>query len=335
MTVRILQVDQDPSLVPYAYESEAVARAGGELILADCTTEAEVMEHGSDSEILWLTWRPVITPAVMRALPRCRLIVRWGVGYDQIDVAAASELGIAVANAPSYGTDDVAEHAIALLLSAARRVTRFDRGMRRGEWPDVFSSGMRRVRGRTLGIVGLGRIGSAVAARARGLGLNVVAVDIRLDDAEIRRRQAEPRSLSELLGEADYVSLHVPLTSETTHLIDSAALARLKPGAVLVNTSRGPVVDQAALLVALEQGRLAGAALDVFEQEPLAADSPLRSMEQVILTPHAAGYSLDSWEDLRKEMCDTAADWIAHGWSENVVNPEVRPRLRPRELTPV
>src|SRR5438132_418470 len=123
MTIRVLQVDQDPTLAPYAYEAEALRQVDGELVVADCSTEAEVIEHGRDAEILWHTWRPVVTPTVMRALPQVRLIVRWGVGYEQIDVAAATELGIAVANSPGYGTDDVAEHAIALLLSWARRIS--------------------------------------------------------------------------------------------------------------------------------------------------------------------------------------------------------------------
>jgi D-3-phosphoglycerate dehydrogenase len=205
MTIRVLQVDQDPTLAPYAYEADALRQAGGELILADCTTEAEVIQHGPDAEILWLSWRPVVTPAVMRALPRCRLIVRWGVGYDQIDVAAATELGIAVANSPGYGTDDVAEHALALLMSWARRVGWFTARMRLGQWPDSTTTGMHRLRGRTLGIVGLGRIGSAVAARARGLGLRVIAYDPAHSADEISRRQAEAHSLQDLLAEADYV----------------------------------------------------------------------------------------------------------------------------------
>src|SRR5262249_44931499 len=140
----------------------------------------------------------------------------------------------------------------------------------------------------------------------------------------------EPASFEDLLAQADYVSVHVPLSDATRHLIDAAALARMKPEALLVNTSRGPVVDEAALVEALRGGQLAGAALDVFDEEPLAPGSRLRELEQVVLTPHAAGYSLEAWNDLRHEMCDTAIDFLTTGWASPIVNPEVRPNLRPR-----
>lgn len=266
----------------------------------------------------------------MDALPALRLVVRAGVGYDQIDVPAATARGIAVANAPTYGTDDVAEHALALLLAWARRVPQLDRGMRTDGWPAVAQFPIHRLRGQTLGIVGLGRIGSGLARRARGIGLRVVACDPVLNADQIKARDVEPTSFEDLLAQSDYVSIHVPLSDATRHLIDAAALARMKPEALLVNTSRGPVVDEAALADALASGRLGGAALDVFEEEPLAPSSPLRSFEQAVLTPHAAGYSLEAWNDLRHEMCDTAIDFLTTSWAGPIVNPQVRPTLRPR-----
>jgi D-3-phosphoglycerate dehydrogenase len=329
MTVQVFQVDRSPRLMPYAYEQEAIRRAGGELIIDQCATEAEIVERARGAEILFVSWSRLVTSDVMDALPRCRLIARWGVGYDQIDVEAATARGIAVANAPTYCGDEVAEHAIALLLTVARRLIWSHERMRAGEWQSVGGP-VHRLAGRTLGIIGCGRIGSKVAARALGLGFRVIAYDRYRPDADLRALGVTPRAFNEVLAEADYLTLHVPLTAETRHLIDGAALAKMKPEAMLVNTSRGPVIDESALIDALTAGRLAGAGLDVFEAEPLDPASPLRSLEHVVLTPHVAAYSMESIEALRREMCETAANWIAHGWSGNVVNPEVRDRLRPR-----
>jgi D-3-phosphoglycerate dehydrogenase len=328
----VFLIDRLAVFEPYEIELDRLGEAGYELTLDDCQTPQDVIQRADGAEIIWISWRGLVTPEVMDALPSLRLIVRAGVGYDQIDVAAATARGIAVANAPTYGTDDVAEHALALLLAWARRVPQLDRGMRSERWPAVAQFPIHRLRGQTLGIVGLGRIGSALARRARGIGLRVLGSDPLLGDEEIKRREVEPAAFEDLLAQADYVSLHVPLSDATRHLIDAAALARMKPEALLVNTSRGPVVDQGALLEALSSGQLAGAALDVFEEEPLAPDSPLRSLEQVVLTPHAAGYSLEAWNDLRHEMCDTAIDFLTTGWARPIVNPEVQPTLRPRPV---
>jgi D-3-phosphoglycerate dehydrogenase len=160
----------------------------------------------------------------------------------------------------------------------------------------------------------------------------VLAYDPLLTADQIRARDAEPSSFEDLLGQADYVSLHVPLSASTRQLMNAEALARMKPDALLVNTSRGPVVDQAALVDALQREQLAGAALDVFEDEPLSVDSPLRRLRQVILTPHAAGYSEEAWRDLRQEMCDTAISFLTTGWAEAIVNPEVRAALRTKPV---
>lgn len=330
MTIRVFQVDPFGPLAPYTYEREAIAKAGGELVIGECDSEADVIAQAGEAEILLLTWKSILTPTVMSALPRVRLMIRWGVGYDMIDAVAATERGIAVANAPTYATEEVAEQAIALLMASARRVGWFHDRLRQGGWPAARSNPIYRMNGRTLGIVGLGRIGTATAWRARGLGLNVIACDPALDDGTIRARHAEPRSFDQVLAESDYVSVHVPLSPATRGLIDAAALAKMKPGAILVNTSRGPVIDEPALIAALQSGHLGGAGLDVFEVEPLPTDSPLRTMEHVVLTPHMAAYSEASWHGLRVEMCETVTEWIRDGWSKAVVNPQVRSRLRPR-----
>jgi D-3-phosphoglycerate dehydrogenase len=329
MVVRVFQVDRSPRMMPYAFEQEAIRKAGGEFVIGQCTSEAEIAERAQEAEILFVAGSRLVTPAVMDALPQCRLIVRWGVGFDMIDVAAATTRGIAVANAPTYCTDEVAEHAIALLLAIARRMVLSHERMRAGGW-QLPDGPIHRLTGRTLGIVGCGRIGSKVATRALGLGFRVIAYDRYRSDEALRAIGVTPRTFDEVLTEADYLTLHVPLTGETRQLIDAAALAKMRPEAMLVNTSRGPVIDEAALIAAMSSGRLAGAALDVFEEEPLDPASPLRSLEHVVLTPHYAAYSIESIEAIRREMCETVAEWIGTGWSERVVNPEVRGRLRPR-----
>jgi D-3-phosphoglycerate dehydrogenase len=329
VTVQVFQVDSSPRLRPYAYEIGAIREAGGEFVVASCTTEAEIIEQGRDAEIMLVSWSKMVTPAVMDALPKLRLIARWGVGYDMIDVDAATARGIAVVNTPTYCGDEVAEHAIALLFACARRVTWAHERMRNGEY--VFPPyTIHRLSGSTLGIIGCGRIGSKVASRALGLGMKVIAYDKYRPDEELRALGVEPRSFDEVLSTADYITLHTPLNPRTRHLIDAAVLAKIRPGTMLINTSRGAVIDQASLVDALANNRLAAAGLDVFEQEPLPADNPLRALEHVTLTPHTAAFSEESIELLRREMVENVAEWIATGWCHKIVNPEVRGNLRAR-----
>jgi D-3-phosphoglycerate dehydrogenase len=326
--IEVLQVDPAPDLEPFTYEQEALQSAGARLVMGNCATPEELIEKGQGAEILWLAWKPKITSQVMEALPRCRLVVRWGVGFDQIDVEAATRLGIAVANSPTYCTIDVAEHTIALLVAMAREVTWFNQRMHAGAWPGQKARRIHRLTGRVLGILGVGRIGAAVSARAAALGLRVIGYDPNLSEDVIRARGVEPVELDRLLKESDFVSLHLPLTVETRHLINAATLARMKPDAILINAGRGPLVDEAALVAGLEAGHLAGAALDVFESEPLAPTSGLVSAENVTLTSHIAGYSIESWADLRAEVCRTSIDWMKTGWASTILNPQVRGRLR-------
>lgn len=330
MTIKAFQVDPLPALMPYDLEKEIIARAGGELVVGDCSTPEDVIAQAGDAEVLLLTWKSILTPKVMDALPNVRLMIRWGVGFDMIDADAAAARGIAVANCPTYATQEVAEEAIALLMACGRRVGWFHERVRAGGWPPALGNPIKRINGRTLGIIGIGRIGSATAWRAKGLGLKVIAYDKYLSDDEVRARGAEPRTLDQLLAESDFISLHTPLNNETRHMIDAGVMARMKQGVYLINTSRGPVIDEAALCDALRSGQIAGAGLDVFEKEPLPADAPIRQMEHVVLLPHKAAWSEESWQALRQEAADTVATWIRDSWAPNVVNPAVRPNLRPR-----
>lgn len=222
-----------------------------------------------------------------------RVLARCGTGYDNIDVAAAREHGIEVVYVPDYGIDDVADHALALMLACARRIAYADRRVRAGAWPGYGELGpMFRLRGRTLGLFGYGRIGRRLGEKGEALGMRVLAHDPYVAGAAATRE--------ELFETADVVSVHAPLTPETRHAVGAAELAAMKPGAILVNTARGAIVDTVALATALRDGPLGGAGIDVFEEAPLPADHPLRACENVVLTPHSAAYTEEALAEVRK-----------------------------------
>jgi D-3-phosphoglycerate dehydrogenase len=319
----VLQVEYVGDLDPYDYEIDRLSGVGASLTVARCADGDELARRAAGADVIWLEWTPHLTRAVLERLPRCGLVMRWGVGYDQIDVAAATELGIAVANAPSYCTEDVAEHAIGLLLSVSRQIVMRHEQMRAGLWR-AGPVPIRRIQGSTVGVVGLGRIGRRVAELAGALGARVLGAD----PVAAAPPGVQAVDLATLLAESDFVTLHVPMSGENRHLIDADTLGQLKPGAVLVNTSRGGVVDQAALLEALASGQLGGAALDVFETEPLPADSPLRAAPNLVITCHEAANSERSLGDLRREICSATLEWLTTGWAASIVNPEIRGRER-------
>jgi D-3-phosphoglycerate dehydrogenase len=323
---RVFHADYVGDLEPLDYERAQLRHIGAELVAGHCADQDELISKAEDAEVIWLEWVPPVDAYVLQALPHCRLVMRWGAGYDQIDVKAATKLGVAVANAPDYCTENVAEHALALLLAMTRGVAAGNAAMHGGGWRDPAVV-HQRLAGRTLGIIGLGRIGRRVAELGAAFGCTIIAHDIRADLAAADGiRLAD---LAELMAEADFVSLHTVLNEQSRHLVNAELLAGAKPGQLLVNTSRGGVIDQAALLAAIEAGTVAGAALDVFETEPLPADSPLRSSPAIVLTPHEAASSTEATDDLRAEMCQATAQWFTTGWTNSVVNPEVRATLRP------
>lgn len=328
MSGKVFQVDHSHFLVPYTYETTRLTEAGITLEEGYCESPEDVIQRAVAADVLWLSWKPNIDRAILEMLPRVRLVIRWGIGYEQIDLEAATELGIAVANAPTYGTDDVAEHTLALLLALERRIVSFDSDMRNGGWTTPQAGSIRRIRGRTVGLLGVGRIGAAFARRAQGIGLNVIGFDSYRSAEDFVAIGVEQVGVEELAARSDYISVHVPHTPETNSFVDAGFLAQMKPTAYLINTARGKVVNEVDLVAALEAGTIAGAGLDVFWTEPLAGDSPLRKLPNVILTPHYAGYSSDSWADLREEMCRTTIEFLANGWAETIVNPQVRDRLR-------
>ncbi len=321
--VSVLQVEYVGTLAPYDYEERVLAQAGATLTVTRCADENELVVRARDADVIWLEWTPRVSRALLEQLPRCGLVMRWGVGYDQIDVAAATELGIAVANAPTYCTDDVAEHTVGMMLALSRQIVVGHEGMRNGLWP-ARNASIRRLRTSTVGIIGLGRIGRRVAELAAAFGAKVLAYDLFDTAAE----GVENVGLSTLLAGSDFVSLHVPVSDATRKMINAATLAEMKPGAYLVNASRGGLIEEADLIDACTSGALAGAALDVFETEPLPPDHPLRKISSVILTPHQAASSERSVGDLRREMSEATVNWVTRGWTPSIVNPEIRGRQR-------
>ena len=252
-------------------------------------------------------------PERIDGMQRCRIIVRYGIGVDNVALEAARRRGIVVANVPDYCVDEVADHALALMLAVLRRVVPAHRVVRDGRWDVTVMAGVRRLRELTLGVVGFGRIGRTVGTKASALGMRVVAYDPWVPAEAIRSAGAQPVSLDELLAQADVVTLHCPLTPETRHLLGAAQLARMKPTAYLVNTSRGELVDADALAEALRSGKLAGAALDVLPQEPPPAGHPLLSLDNVVVTPHVAWYSEDSLVELRTKAAQQVREVLLGG----------------------
>jgi len=265
------------------------------------------------------------TPRVFEKAHELRVIARSGVGYDAVDVAAATQRGIAVTITPGTNHDAVAEQTFALIFALAKRVVSRHLEVKAGEWKRVPSLALR---GATLGVVGLGRIGKTVALHGLGFGMRVLAAEAYPDHAFLERHAVTLLPLAELLRQADWVSLHAPLTPETRHLIDRHTLASMKPTAYLVNTARGGLVNEADLLEALKKGTIAGAALDVFEQEPPGV-SPLFALPNVVLSPHIAGIDEQSWRDMALMAAQSIARLSRGDWPvEQVVNPEVRGRFR-------
>jgi len=290
-----------------------------EVVLLAGRPVAELERALADAHALIVRSETRVTAALLSHAPHLLIVARAGVGVDNIDVPAATRRGIAVINAPGANTISAAEHTLALLLALARRVPWAAEAMRRGEWDRKRFEGTE-LRGKTLGLVGLGRIGGYVASLARAFGMVVLAHDPYLAPERAAELHVKVVGLEDLLRASDVVSLHLALTPQTQRLINSDRLQVMKPGAVLVNTARGELVDEMALVAAIENGRLAGAALDVFATEPLAADSPLRRLERVILTPHLAASTAEAQERVSTETCSAVREALLQGDLSGALN---------------
>jgi len=308
------------------YEREIIERAGGTFIDGNELPRAEALRLCEEAEGIMLR-RSTITAEMIRRFRRCKIICRCGVGTDSVDARAATEANIIVGHVQTYGTDDVSTHAIALLLSCARKIVPTHLRMMDGDWDVHGGDPIFRTAGKTLGIVGLGNIGRVVARKLSGWNLRLLATDPFVEPGLARSLNVTLVDLETLCRESDFISLHCPLLPETKHLMNARTLALLKPAAVLVNTSRGPVVDARALLEALAAKPLAQAALDVFEEEPLPADSPLRRHPRVTVTDHTAWYSEESQADLQRMAAEEVARVCTGGLPRSLANPEVLKKL--------
>lgn len=289
------------------YEREVLPASQFELVEAQCTTEEEVIRAAHDADALLNQYAP-ITRKVIERLERCQVIARYGVGVNTIDLQAATDKGIYVANVPDYCRDEVADHALALMLSWLRKIVVAHQEIRGGRWDFKATRPIYRLRGRTLGLVGFGNIPRALAEKAKPLGLQVIAYDPYCQPDAAREHGVELVSLAELCRRADVLSVHAPLTDETRGLIGREQFQLMKREALIVNTSRGPVIDEIALIDALREQQIAGAALDVVEQEPIDRQNPLLAMDNVILTPHVAWYSEEAEQEMRTKAAQSIRD---------------------------
>lgn len=284
-------------------EQQILNEIDAELVRAQCTTEEEVAAQIGDPDAIITQWAP-LPRSVLSKLTRCKAICRNGVGVDNIDLEACKELGIAVLNVPAYSIPEVADQAIALSLALLRFIQPTVDFVRGGGWGEDAILPARRLEELVFGVIGLGRIGRASAKRAKPFFKKVIGFDAFLKGKDVENVDEVKATAEEVFKEADIITLHVPLSDETRHLVNAERLAMMKPSAFIVNTCRGPVVDTEALTAAIAAGKLAGAGLDVHDPEPLPEEHPLRSFPNVIITPHVAYYSTDSVLQARRETCE-------------------------------
>jgi D-3-phosphoglycerate dehydrogenase len=318
-------------LTDYVWESLDVERKilgeNVELVPLQTKEPEEFLAQAADCDALLNTYAGPITAEAMSKMPNCRIIARYGIGVDTIDLEAATAAGIIVTNNPTYCIEEVAEHTMALLLSAARKVTFYDRQVRAGQWAVPPGKPMFRLSGSTLGLVGFGNIARQVAVRAAAFGMRVLFADPFIQDGQFDA-PGKKMELHDMLRESDFVSLHPPLTTQTRKMINDDAFSHMKPTAVLVNCARGPVIDTDALVRALDAKKIAGCALDTIDPEPLPDPHPLRGRENVIINPHAAWYSEQAMVGLQAGAPNEVRRVLAGEWPVNVVNRAVKGKNR-------
>jgi D-3-phosphoglycerate dehydrogenase len=297
-----------------------VARAGAELRLAAQPTPDAILAVAKDADAMLVTYAK-INGDMIRQMTKCKIISRFGIGVDNVDIEAATKQGIVVTKVPDYCIDEVSDHAMALLLSLVRKIPFSSARAHAGRWEMPAVTPIHRLRGTILGLVGFGRIPQLVAPKAKAFGMRVMAYDPYVSLNVMEQAGVGRLEFPELLRISDYISIHSPLLPETHHLFSDAVFAQMKTGTVIVNTSRGPLVDEAALARALDSKQLAGAALDVLEQEP-PVSSPLFGRDNVILTPHTSFYSVESLEELQTKAAEEVVRVLSGQPPRNPVNPD-------------
>ncbi|MDY9460301.1 C-terminal binding protein [Escherichia coli] len=312
----------EPGYLNYSAEENILQDWDPQFVVVPANASLEEkLRQVSNADAIMVREATVSRPMI-EAMQQCRVIVRYGVGVDNIDSQAAKEKGIYVANVPDYGSEDVAEHALALLLAATRRIATRNRDVRDGQWGIGQREPMFRLAGKILGVVGFGRISRSFVQKASGFGFKrILVVDPLLTDEQASQAGVTRVNLDTLCREADFISLHAPLTPDTHHLIGEAELAKMKPSAVLVNTSRGGLIDEQALINALLQKRIFAAGLDVFESEPLSAKSPLLQMDNTLCTDHTAWFTEESVVELQSKAAHEVRRAFEGEHPLNWVNP--------------
>ena len=316
-------------LTDYVWESLDVEKgilAGiADLVALQTKKPSDFLKEAADCDALLNTYAGPITAGDMKKMKNCKIIARYGIGVDTIDLEAATAAGIIVTNNPTYCIEEVAEHTMALLLACARKVVFYDRLVRNGQWAVPPGKPLHRVAGSTLGLVGFGNIARQVASRAAAFGMHVVFADPYVEDAQ---GAARPVDFDTLLRVSDFVSLHPPLTQETRGMMNDEAFGKMKGSAWLINCSRGPVVNTDALVRALEAGKIAGCGLDTTDPEPLPEAHSLRSRENVIINPHVAWYSETAMVGLQAGAPNEVKRVLTGEWPVNVVNRAVKGKNR-------
>jgi D-3-phosphoglycerate dehydrogenase len=329
---KVLRPDKRGRELPLKEELEELAKVDAEVVQGEAETEDEIIETAKDADVI-ITLGARMTRRVMENLPKLQAVVRYGVGYDTIDVDAATDSNVIVVNIPDFCWEEVSNHAIALLLACAKKMVMINNTMKQDGWAAArkIMAPMGSIHGQTLGIVGCGNIGRMTATKARCFSLKLLGYDPFADKSKTEECGISLVSMPELLKESDYVSVHTLLNKETYHLIGEKEFRQMKPSAYFINTSRGAVVDEPALIKALQEKWIAGVGLDVFEKEPTDPDNPLLKMGNVIVLPHTASYSEVAFQRLRRSVGQEAAR-IARGlWPKNVVNKGVKPKVALKE----
>jgi len=305
-------------------EKEEFGRMGAELILAQVQEEKDLIRACKEADGL-VNQYALLTRKVFENLPKCKVVSRYGVGVDSVDLKAATDFGIIVANVPDYCMDEVADQTISMILTLIRKTTFFDQKVKSGQWDFRQGIPIHRTSGKTLGLIGCGKIGLEVAKRISSFGVKVIAFDPYLGKVP---QGIELKDFDSVIKESDFISIHCPLNNSTRHLIGEQAFKKMEKRPLLINTSRGPIVDEKALIQALKEGLVSGAGMDVLEKEPPDPLNPLLKMENVILTPHVSFYSVESISELKRSTAKNVVDVLTGRWPRSVVNREVMGKTR-------
>ncbi|MDI9597496.1 MAG: C-terminal binding protein [Atribacterota bacterium] len=303
-------------------EKEELNKIGAEVVTGQCKTEDEVIEIAKDADGLLVEYAN-ITRRVIESLKKCKVIARYGIGVDNIDIEAATEYGIIIINVPKYCIDEVSDHTVALMLSCVRKIVLFNNAVKKGIWDFKIAKPIFRLKNMKLGLVGYGSIARMFSEKAKTFGLKVIAYDPYVDSSTMAQADVEKVDLDFLLGVADIISLHLPLTKETKHLISEREIKLMKKNACIINTSRGPLINEKDLYRALKEKWISGAAIDVTETEPIDQNNDLLKLDNIIITPHVSFYSEESLIDLQRNTARGVAQILMGEMTPSILNKSV------------